>query len=445
MLTTIAAAGLAVSYFLSESSAVSTTAAASTAKVRESDFVMTSFGTGTLEGTEIETLYFSTSGVVSELPVKLGDPVVNGDVVAALDDQEKQLLLQKSTINLEKLTSASAVSQIEMRIYQAEETLLAAEKNLEDVLAGPPVEYYDAQLAEATDTYYDTLAKYTRQPSARLAEALEKAKLAFDQAQLDLDYALAYIVPQEDIDRAQAEIDLATANLNAEKTLLAYLSGTPLDAIENSSVSRELIEIKAAEWQVLQAQQAVEAAILTAPLDGIVTKISAVVGETVSTNAPVLTISNPEQYNLHLYLDQSELGALTVNDAVRVRFNAYPEQEFSARISSIDFTMTNVNGENKIQAWAVFDSPLDLPLPVGSQADIEVVTVEEKNVLTIPYQALIRTDSGEYRVIVLSDGQAEYRSVSIGMSDFASVIIKSGLTAGEIVSTNQISYEEVLP
>lgn len=445
LLITIIAAGLGVIYYLPKSSAGYATAAPQTAKVSESDFVMISYGTGILEGTEIENLYFSSNGVISAIPVKPGDSVQSGDLVAILNDQEKQLALQKSVINLEKMTSPSAISQIEIGVYQVQEALLAAETNLENVLAGPPIEYYDQQLADATETYYDTLAKYNKLKTAKLADALEKAKLAFDQAQLDLDYALAYIVPEEDIARAQAEVDLAAANLNVQKTILAYLSGTPLETIENGSVSQDLIEIKAAEWQFLEAQQALNDTKLIAPVAGTVTKINAVIGETVTANTPVLTISNPDQVNMHIFVDETAAGTLSIDDSVHVRFLAYPELDITARITSIDFSLVTVNGDSKIQAWAAFENPLNFPLPDGSQADIEVLTIEEENVLTIPYQALIKNETGDYQVIVLSNGQAEYRTVSIGMSDFASVVIKSGLSAGEIVNTNPISYVEVLP
>jgi len=415
-----------------------------TAKVRESDFVMTSFGIGYLEGTSTETVYFPQTGVVKDIPVELGDLVQINDIVAILENEETQLLLQKAIINLDKLTSSKIVSQTEIKILQAQEILDSAEKNLEIVIAGPVIEYYDEQLESATETYYSTLSKLNslKNPPARIYDALENSRLAMEEAQLDLEIALAYVVPLEDIQRAQAEVNVAAANLDVERALLAYLSGSQIEGQKEFPVSKELIEIKEAEWQVLEAQQSLANTILTSPIEGFVTSINTVVGESVSSNTPIITITNPDVTELRFYLDESDLGGLSIGDTVLVSFQAYPDTVFNARVSNIDFSIVKVDGENKIQAKAIFDEPLNILLPIGSEADIEVITVEEKNVLTIPYQALIKDGSGNYQVIVLSDGQAEYRTITIGMSDFANIIVESGLVSGEIVSTNPSSYGE---
>ena len=315
--------------------------------------------------------------------------------------------------------------------------------NLETVIAGPAIEYYLDQLDSATKNYYSTLERINnlKNPPTRLFQALENAKIAMDQAQLDLDYALTYVVPEEDIQRAQAEVNLASANLDVETSLLSYISGNSEHDIESLSISDELIDIKQAEWQVMEAQQALSNTKLTTPIAGFVSNINIVTGESINSNTAVMTINNPEEIALRFYLDESEYSGLSVGDPVQVSFNAYPDTIFSAKVTKIDFSIVTVDGENKIQAWAVFDESL-ATLPIGAEADVEVLTVEEKNVLTIPYQALIKDASGQYQVIVLSDGQFEYRTITIGMSDFANVIVKSGLKAGEIVSTNPDSFGE---
>ena len=87
-----------------------------TARVQESDFVMTSYGMGFLEGSTSVTLSFPISGVVADIPVKLGDTVQINDIVASLEDDEKQILLNKAIINLEKLIAPSTVSSTEINI-----------------------------------------------------------------------------------------------------------------------------------------------------------------------------------------------------------------------------------------------------------------------------------------------------------------------------------------
>jgi multidrug efflux pump subunit AcrA (membrane-fusion protein) len=68
-----------------------------------------------------------------------------------------------------------------------------------------------------------------------------------------------------------------------------------------------------------------------------------------------------------------------------------------------------------------------------------LVQASAENVLLIPVQALHDLGDGTYSVFVVgSDGQPKMRVVEIGLQDAASVEIKSGLNAGDVVSTGTV-------
>ena len=74
-------------------------------------------------------------------------------------------------------------------------------------------------------------------------------------------------------------------------------------------------------------------------------------------------------------------------------------------------------------------------LRIDMTARVSIVLAEAKNVLTIPSTALgERQPSGDYTVRVLNaDGQAETRTVRVGLNNNVRAEVKSGLKEGERV------------
>ena len=416
-----------------------------TIKVKKDDFQIISYGTGYLEAENITTVFFSTTGVLADIPVKLGDTVSIGDTLAALDDQEKQILLQKAIINLEKLTAPSKIAQTEINVFKTFQILDEAENHLNHVIAGPDIDYYEQQLSSANEAYLEAVAKLNKfkSPSIQMYTAVENAKLLVEQAQLDLDNALAYIVPEEDIQRALAEVNLAKTNFLAQKTLLDYLQGIPIETMENPFYSASLIEIINAEKYLEVSKQNLSETVLISPITGTITAINSQVGTSITSNTSIMTITNTDDYTLRFYVDESELATISLNDAVNITLQSFPELVLTGHIIKIDPTLVEEDGVKKIQAWASFDDGLlDIQFFNGANAEVEVIAVEEKDVILVPYQALLKTESGTHQVVVITNGAPEFRNVTVGISDFANAIIESGLSIGEIVSTNPITYIE---
>ncbi|MAT42655.1 MAG: hypothetical protein CL609_09960 [Anaerolineaceae bacterium] len=416
-----------------------------TIKVKKENFQIISYGTGYLEAVNTATMFFSTTGVLVDIPVKLGDTVSTGDILAVLEDKEKQILLQKAIINLEELTAQSNISQTEIDVFEAFQSLEEAESNLNLVIAGPDIDYYRQQLNLANEAYQEAVAKLekVKSPSVQMYTAVENARLLVEQTQLDLDNALSYIVPEEDIQRALAEVNLAKTNYLTQKTLLDYLQGLPIETMENPFYSASLIEIINAEKYLEVSKQNLNETVLISPMTGTITSINSQVGTSITSNTSIMTITNTDDYTLRFYVDESELATISLNDAVNITLQSFPELVLTGHIIKIDPSLVEEDGVKKIQAWASFDDGLlDIQFFNGAIAEVEVIAVEEKDVILVPYQALLKTESGTHQVVVINNGIPEFRNVTVGISDFANAIIESGLSIGEIVSTNPITYIE---
>jgi multidrug efflux pump subunit AcrA (membrane-fusion protein) len=82
-----------------------------------------------------------------------------------------------------------------------------------------------------------------------------------------------------------------------------------------------------------------------------------------------------------------------------------------------------------------------LSLPVGLNASVDIIGGRAENAVLVPVEALRELGPEEYAVFVVEDGEPTLRIVEVGLIDFVSAEIISGLDAGEIVTTGIVETE----
>ncbi|MGC9396531.1 MAG: efflux RND transporter periplasmic adaptor subunit [Anaerolineae bacterium] len=426
-----------------------------TTTVRKGDIVITAVGSGNLmSGAEI-SLGFRSGGVLVELPVKVGDRVVAGQVLARLDDTAATLQVTQAELNL-----AQAQAKLETARRAVTPTLAIAQVNL-----------------EAAQTAYDALVKSSQYGGDRLTPArvnLEQAtaQLALAQAAYDAawDPARDWELTVKDrakaleneraatlraLDKAKADLQVARANynlavLNLDDTgALQTAQAKILSAQQAVDTAQTGAEVQAAEWSVQQAELALTTArltfenlTLTAPATMTVVSVAANVGETVGTS-PILKLADVDTLHVRFYLEESDLDKVAVGHKVSVLFDALPNKPFTGAVTRIDPALVTVSNTPAVQAWARLD-PLETPrtLPVGLTAEVEIIAGEAYKTLLIPVQALRELASGQFAVFVVdANGDLKLRPVEVGLRDFANAQILSGLEQGEVISTGTVATE----
>jgi len=123
----------------------------------------------------------------------------------------------------------------------------------------------------------------------------------------------------------------------------------------------------AAQQQVVQAQMSHLA--LRAPLSGVVQKRIAHQGEFVSTGAPILTVADPTNLKLTLYVFEADLARVAVGQAVGIHADGFPDRVFIGRVQTIashaEFTPRNIQTQKDRQNL-VFAVTLHVPNPDGA-------------------------------------------------------------------------------
>lgn len=298
----------------------------------------TVLASGIVDTTEVAAA-FRVPGILSKRPVDEGSRVKTGALLAALDDRE-------------------AVA----RLHQAEAAHQAAEARLKDLQQG----YRAPEIAEARAQVEQARANRTNlDEEARRSDVLFQGD-ATSQQRRDKDRTAAIVAAQQ-ASAAQERLKLLQSGYRPET-------------------------INAARAQSDEAQAAVAAARValtdlqvTSPVDGVVTRKHAEVGETLGAGRPVVTVTDISRPWLRVYIPENQIGRVRLGAAARVRVDTFPDREFEGRVSYVssqaEFTPKNVQTQEErvklVFAVNVTVDNRDGTLKPGMPGDVYISTASE--------------------------------------------------------------------
>jgi len=293
---------------------------------------------GTVEATEAD-LGFQSPGRIDSITVSEGARVEAGARLATLDRAELDARRRSA---LAQVTSARA------RLAELESGFRSQE-----VAQGRAAGRAAAQRLEN--------ARLELERTRRLFDGGAVSRTVLDQAQTTFDVADA------DHDRAKEQLDLLehgtrTEQITAQRAMLAQ-----------------------AEAAVAQLDAALDGAAIEAPFSGVVTVRHRELGETVPAGAPVLTLMNPGDRWIRIYVPGDQVGRLALGQTATVTADAYPDRSYTGEITFIaseaEFTPRNVQTTEdrvklvyRVKVKITGDSSLDLK--PGLPADVRVGTAE---------------------------------------------------------------------
>ncbi len=289
---------------------------------------------GTVEATEAQ-LGFQTPGRIEDIAVHEGDPVKAGAELAHLDRAETEARRQQAVA---QVAAARAFLQELERGFRSEEV-------------------------------------------AQGRSALTAAKDRLNDAQRDLDRTKQLFeggaVSQEAYDKARVAFDVAKSQYEQAQEQMRILETGP---------RRERIEAQRA--QLAQAEAAVRTMDVTlanmtirSSFDGIVTVRHREPGEIVQAGSPTLTVMNPNDRWVRIYIPETRIGAVRIGQSATITTDTYPNKTYHSQVIFIateaEFTPKTVQtAEERVKlVYAVKVRITDDPkydLKPGMPADVRL-------------------------------------------------------------------------
>ena len=254
---------------------------------------------GTVEATEAE-LGFERAGRIETIGVREGDRVERGQELAALERAER----------LARRRAAEA---------QAE----AARAFLAELEGGFRVE----EVAQGRSA--------VRAAQQRLSEArreLERTRRLHEGGALS----------QQALDSAETAHELTQAEYESAQEALRILETGP----RQERIAAQRAVLAQAEAAIAQIDAELEQAVIRAPFAGIVSVRHREPGETVGAGAPVLTLLDPDDRWVRIFVREDQVGRIALGERAAISGDANPGRAYDGEViyiaSEAEFTPRNV-------------------------------------------------------------------------------------------------------
>lgn len=338
---------------------------------------------GKVEPLEWQTVRAETAGLVTAVSVQEGQPVAKGAIMARLSAPGAQAELSTA----------------------------------------------EASVAEARAAL-TTVARGGR--SSELAEienGLHRARLDHEAAQRDYS-ALHRLEEKQAATRAEAQA--AQGRLRQAEIEIESLERKRAALVSGADRAVAEARLRQAEAAVRLARRRMADAVVRAPLSGVVYSLPARVGNYVNIGDPIASVGRLDSLRVRVYVDEPELGRVSVGQPVRITWDAMPGREWQGVVDKLPAQIQTLGTRQVGEVQCAIDNRRRELVP-GTNVNAEIRTTVAREALTIPRECL-RRESGHLGVFVLKGDTIHWYPVKTGVSTVARAQITDGLSEGDAVA-----------
>ncbi len=342
------------------------------------------------------------SARVEELPFKEGAQVKTGDVLIQLDSKEMESRLKSIQAN-----------------YMAQQSQIEVTKS--------QIEARKAQIKGIEASFEQARKDFERQK--RLLSSGDISQSVFDLA-------------RQKYEELQSQQQAMLFQIQADEQGLVVAGYT----------------LEAQKAQIDEAKEALDYTTIRSPIDGVITRINAEVGEMVMTgtmNNPgtvIMIVADLSKMLLVAQVDEADVAKLTEGQEAYIRVKAYWDQTFKGVVDHIALTNDMSKTLTTYYRTEILLQGDVSKLYSGLTADVDIITQKHTGVIKVPSQAVLSRKIDDIPIAIRdanpnvdakkNDVTAVFRfiadkavitPVAIGPGDMTHIIIRSGLQPGDKV------------
>lgn len=276
---------------------------------------------------------------------------------------------------------------------------------------------------------------------------LDGAQVAQGDPLIDLDDELLRIqLAQSEAELAVAEASIATAEVRLDRATTTF---SRIDALRSSATfsqgrfddaQSDMLEarsqlaeaqarVKSVEARMAEAHYQLDRSTVVAPFSGVVIDVSVIPGQFISAGSAVVRLLDTDAFEVQASVPSRYIGFLEPGQEMAATSEAgqdltltlraiLPLEDASTRTRTVLFSAPQLGTMGSVAEG----QSITVQIPVGSP----------RNLLSVPKDALVQARGG-WTVFVAEDGQAQPRSVTLGLPVGDRYEVTGGLTEGDLV------------
>ncbi len=354
------------------------------AKVERMDIARSVVATGKVQPVTEVDIKSKASGIIEKLPVNVGDPVVEGQVLCELDQNDLMPALKQQQAALHVAEAALRTAQADYERYKVD-------------AAGPDVPF--------------------------LRRDMERAKKMFDDG----------LIAQNSRDDAEKNYDLAVQKQESAKANLASSVAAVAKAQAGLEQQRATVNI---------AEENLKNATIVSPVGGMVLSRDSEVGDAVSSilvlgssATNIMKIGDLNEVYIKGKVDESDIGKVYLGQPARITVESFKDQKFQGSVTRIAPTGDEKDNVTTFEVRVSISNEKHL-LKAQMTANAEIILEEHKHVLTIP-EGAVTYNKDKSTAVQIPDPTNEkgFRKIpiTVGISNGARTEVLKGLSEGQQV------------
>lgn len=352
-----------------------------------------------------------------------------------IDTQEGQKQAKKDVEALKKLLDGIGTETSQEELDTILSSAVTYLKNIEIQLGrlNEALSVSFALNATTLDTYKKNLNTARTNVSAALSSLNNQIQLIETQKNTN----------QTNVTTSETKINSAQNTIiELEEQLTLTKAGTRDEEIRaqeakiaqvKADIEGQAAQIKQAEATVASIEAQLKQTFLLSPIDGMVTKREAELGEVVTPGKTVISLMSQKKFTIEANISEVDISKVQKDDLAQVTLDAYgSDLIFEAKVVMIDRAETIVEGVTTYRTTLEFTEESQ-QIQSGMTANIDISTEKRDNVIFIPQRA-VRSENDEKKVKILKEDAVEERNVTTGLrSSDGNIEIIEGIGEGEKV------------
>lgn len=288
--------------------------------------------------------------------------------------------------------------------------------------------------ADLKNAKIDSTVKLTE-----MREEITNAKLDLEYNKIDLEQSIYESAAYQ----RKAQMTYQKAVNNIQKKQRDYqLEQNKL----KMRVGRSAEKVERSQKKIAKFQQAMRAARITAPEDGIVIFGKGWDGKKYSKDGeistyefapPIATLPDMSKVISETYVKEIDIAKIKLGDAVRVSFDALENVEIPGKIK----TIARVGEDHKDFDMKVFKVIIELEhtndgLKPAMSSNNDIVLANLEDALFVPIKGVFKENGISY-VYIKNNAETKKTAIKTGLENEEFVLVKSGVNPGDIILLTQ--------
>lgn len=418
-----------------------------TAAVKRGNIQVNVSGSGSIYFPNSKVLYSKIGATVTKVNFKEGDTVKAGDVIAEFDSTDFQSTISSNSNELlqNQLTASVNNKDVENLVIKApcsgNVTSIAVNEGDKVQAGGTLLTITDTSKLKVSLTYNSVdIKKISLGQSANVnltslmqsvsgtvtyinsqpTTTTSGGKVYAVEIQINNTGVLSEgMTASAEINTASGEVsstNTAALNYIKKQTVTTVTGGTvkSISLKENQKVSAGstivvmenddvIIAKQTSDLKIASSQDKINSSSrqldyykITAPIDGVITKISFKVGDTVKAGDEVANVSNHSEMDFDVPVDELDVAKISVGQKANITVDALSDTTVvHGTVSKIAVEGTASSGITTFPVTIKIDDNLN-KLKGGMNADAEIEVSNKKNVLYVPIEAVTNSGSKNY-------------------------------------------------